>query len=160
IYFALAERRAALEIGRERVADRAHLLANGTDNVVDDARRLLHMISQANLITDRDQAGSTAATDCEKYLTSFLQIHSWVRQLRISSPYGNAICATDQNAEGINIADRSYFADAIRQRAFAMSGLLMSRASRQPRLFAALPLIEGGAIVGVASLSIDLSVFG
>jgi PAS domain S-box-containing protein len=162
IYFALAERRAALETSRARVADRAHLLATGTDDVVDDARRLLHMISEARTIGAGTGPSSTitAATDCEKFLTSLLQIHSWVRQLRISDPDGNAICATDQNSEAINIADRSYFADAIRQRAFSVSGLLMPRASRQPRLFAALPLIENGAIVGVASLSIDLSVFG
>jgi PAS domain S-box-containing protein len=165
IYFALTERRAALETGRERVADRARLLAMGTDDVVDDARRVLHMISEAHLVGARDQTGSssstiTAATDCGKFLSTLLQIHSWVRQLRISDPDGDAICATDPNSDGVNIADRGYFADAIRQRAFAVSGLLMTRVSRQPRLFAALPLIENGTVVGVASLSIDLSVFG
>jgi PAS domain S-box-containing protein len=164
IYFALAERRAALETGRERVADRTHLLATEVDQLLDDARGLLRLISEARVLSGRDGTGAYAdiapATDCDKFLTDLLPIYAWVTQLRVSTPDGNAICSSSPDAGDVNIADRSYFAEAVKARTFSLSGLLMSRSSKQPRLFAALPLLERGSVTAVVSLSIDLSIFG
>jgi PAS domain S-box-containing protein len=163
VYFALAERRAALDAGRDRVADHAHLLALDMGNVIADARALLELIASARGLAGGDRtnpSSNVAPPDCERFLNILLPIHPWVRELRVSEPDGNAICSSNPSSGNIGIGDRGYFAEAIRERSFSLSGLLISRASRQPRLFAALPLKDGEVVVGVASIAIDLSVFG
>ncbi len=48
---------------------------------------------------------------------------------------------------------------AVQSGKFSLSSLLLSRATKQPRLFTALPLLANGAAIGVVSLTIDLTVF-
>jgi PAS domain S-box-containing protein len=162
IYFALAERRAALEAGRERVANRAHLLAVDTNAVIEDAHNVLRLIADTRAGV-RGRAGVTDSTSpgpgCAVVLGGLQRLHSWITLLRISRLDGTLICASPATAPGIAITDRSYFKDAVEKRAFSVSGLLISRVSQQARLFAALPLIENGEVVAVVSLAIDLAVF-
>jgi PAS domain S-box-containing protein len=161
VFFAITERRAALDAGRDRVVNHAQMLSGDTGQIIDNAHALLQLASETSVISNRSTSDKIETVpDCDKFLDELARLYSWVTLLRVSDLDGNAICSSNSRLGGTSIVDRSYFAEAVQSDRFTLSGLLFSRATRQPRLFAALPLHANGTTIGVVSLAIDLTVFG
>jgi PAS domain S-box-containing protein len=161
VFFAITERRAALEAGRDRVANHARMLSGDTGEIIENAHALLRLASATSVIAERSSAEKIeTVADCDNFLDQLARLYSWVTLLRVSNLDGSAVCSSNSRLAGTSIVDRSYFAEAVQSGKFALSGLLLSRATRQPRVFAALPLVADGNTIGVVSLAIDLTVFG
>jgi PAS domain S-box-containing protein len=153
VYFAHAERQSALNENRERADGRARLLAAEQGEIFGQAEALLrHLVRIADI--------RVRAPDCDKVLESLALIYPWVTWLKVSNLDGVATCTSNHRFADVNIADREYFHEAINQRRFVISDVLVSRSTKQPRLVAALPLIEQDRVTAVITLGMDLSIFG
>ena len=160
VFFAITERRAALEAGRDRMANHARMLSGDTGQIIDNTHALLQLASETSVIVDQFTGEKIEPVpDCDQFLDKLARLYQWVALLRVSNLDGGAVCSSNSLLAGTNIVDRSYFAEAVQSGKFSLSSLLLSRATKQPRLFAALPLLANGAAIGVVSLTIDLTVF-
>jgi PAS domain S-box-containing protein len=161
VFFAITERRAALEAGRDRIVNHARLIAGNTGQIIDNAHALLQLAAATSVIAARSTAAKIETVpDCDSFLDQLGSLYPWVSSLRVSNLDGRSVCSSNASLMAANIVDRSYFTEAIQTGKFSMSGLLLSRGTRQPRVFAGLPLLANGTVVGVVSLAIDLTVLG
>jgi diguanylate cyclase (GGDEF)-like protein len=91
----------------------------------------------------------------------FRQIASdskWLKAITIASPEGDLLCSSGPVKGNINFADRPYFQEALKTRAFVLSDYVMGRVHKAPVVLAAAPrMAYDNTVDSVIILSIDLS---
>jgi signal transduction histidine kinase len=100
------------------------------------------------------------AASCTAYLEGMGAPEPWVVSFFVSLPNGDTVC---DNLPGVvipSVAERAYFQEALRKRDLTYSGYLRGRLSGRPLIFAALPILVGGKIERVVTLSIDANALG
>ncbi len=82
----------------------------------------------------------------------------WLKAISVADANGILVCSSAPFEPGTNLADRAYFKDAVRTRAFVMSDYVMGRVRKAPVVLAAAPRLKSNNEVdSVVILSIDLS---
>jgi len=95
--------------------------------------------------------------ECRRRL-QWLAHASSIDSLSVADTDGTVRCSTLDDAVGLNVADRQYFKDVLRTRAFAVSGVLHARANNNDIVVAAYPVtLPDGTLQAVAAASIRLN---
>ncbi len=93
-------------------------------------------------------------------LSQYHQIYEGFITLLIADQAGNLLESVPPQPLPQTVADRSYFADAVRTRRLAISEIFVGRRSHVPIVTIAVPLYTAtGRLMGVAGGSLDLSKF-
>jgi diguanylate cyclase (GGDEF)-like protein len=143
------------ELARAQVMDLARGGAEAQREIVYSMRALLQIVARVYARMPPDQA------DCDRTLADLTENVPWLRGLDVADPDGRIICATDPRGIGLNIADRSYFQNALHSRDFVLSDYLISRVHQTPGLIASYPILaEKGSPRGVVLASINLRWIG
>lgn len=94
---------------------------------------------------------------CSAYLHDFAANMPWIRSASIADGSGRVVCSTTETAVGLDISDRSYFHEAMKNGTFAVSNYLIGRMQHQPTLIAAYPTHAlDQKVDGVIFASVDL----
>jgi diguanylate cyclase (GGDEF)-like protein len=138
-----------------QVIDMARSGAEAQREITYSMRALLQVVAGVYAKTPLNTA------DCTHMFTDLTGNIPWLRSLGVATTNGRIVCATDARAVGLNIADRPYFAEALRSRDFALSDYLIDRVDHVPGLIAAFPAVtEDGSINGVVLAAINLQWIG
>jgi diguanylate cyclase (GGDEF)-like protein len=95
--------------------------------------------------------------ECRRRLQWLLQASS-IDSLSVAGADGTIRCSTLEDAEGLGIADREYFREALRTRGFVVSGVLRSKTNKHDIVVAAYPLTgPDGSLEAVLAASIRMN---
>lgn len=132
------------------------LAAAQQERLVDGARQLLNAMAYSPPLYGDDIAACTA------YLDKLQQQHSAGGTLGLLDASGQLACRSPQVAQGIQLADRSYFRDAVQTGRFAIGEYTVSRATGRPVLPFGYPVYTepGRLLRGVAYVAFDATQFG
>jgi diguanylate cyclase (GGDEF)-like protein len=144
-----------VEFARAQVIDLAHGGEAAQREIIHSMRAMLQVVARLYGPTLPDQ------TECNRTLTDLANNVPWLRGLGVAGNDGRVKCSSGGRANGFNIADRSYFQDALRSRDFVLSDYLINRIEREPGLMAGYPLIgDDGVARGALLASINLKWIG
>ena len=146
-----AARAQRTEIAHTEVIDLARRGAEAQRETIDSMRALLRVVARVYARMPLDQ------TDCNQTLADLTTNIAWLRGANIAGLDGRVKCATDPRAIGLNVADRTYFQNALHSRDFALSDYLISRVHQTPGLIATFPALrDDGSLAGIVLGSINL----
>jgi signal transduction histidine kinase/CheY-like chemotaxis protein len=152
VQFAGNERDWAIQVTRERAEI---LVSHALDNqrkIVDDAQTMLRMLAGLH-----DVRGGGSA--CDAILAQYAVLHPWVTSIQLSDADGTVTCADRAAAKGFNLSNWEFFESAVRERSFVLGDLSTDRRTSTLTLMAAVPIAQGGRVIGVLSLSIASNLF-
>jgi len=144
-----------VELARAQVIDLARGGAAAQREIIYSVRAMLQVVARvyAKMSLDRD--------DCSHNLTDLTNNIPSLRSLSVVGIDGRIKCSTDARAIGLNVADRSYFQNALQSGDFALSDYLISKIYQAPSLFASYPVVgEDGAFKAVVIGAINLQWIG
>jgi diguanylate cyclase (GGDEF)-like protein len=153
------ERVHALETARAERTERAHATviemaqrgADAQEETISSVRSLLQIVARVYARTPFEQ------DDCTKYLDDLASNNPWIQTISIAGTNGQIRCSTEPRAVGLNIADRSHFAEALQKREFALSNYFINVTRQAPSIYAAFPAIGADkSVVAVVLASINL----
>jgi signal transduction histidine kinase len=154
LHFAEFEKDAAIKGAFDDAALMAERGAERQRDIIDAASNLLTVLSRLPQV--REPAGDPAA--CGAMLSAAASLYPWISSLFVSAPDGEQVCINDPTIKIGNISDRAYFKRALEDKQVVVSDLLTGRASRAPRIFAALPMLNSRVEVsGVIGVGIDVT---
>lgn len=130
----------------------ARLSASWHDELVAKARTLLTVLANVPSV----KVGS--AVDCDALMQTVVGEQPWAAAIWRAGPDGLVDCLSDTTVlRPVDISDRAYFRQALSDRRLTLSGLLTSRATGQPIIVAALPILgPGGGVTSVIGVAMDL----
>jgi hypothetical protein len=146
-------RESALASTRQSVELLAALAAQSDNDVIDDARMLLSFLAEAPEV----RAGGTA---CDTFLARHSAPFKMISLLRFSNLDGSSACGDRPDIAAPNVADQSYFKQALQRSEFVVSEFLVQRPTGRLARLAAVPVHQAGRAIGVLSLGINPDVFG
>jgi diguanylate cyclase (GGDEF)-like protein len=153
----------AVELGNRYSAslaaaqDRAIALArDGADRqaeLISEVRTLLNVFSHVDEIV-----GGTADR-CRAFLAGATREKPWLKGLWVANGDGEVVCSTVPGSAGLNLASKSYFTKAVRDRNFLVEHYVLGATRGVPAIIAALPVIsaDGTRVERVLLASLDLS---
>jgi len=154
VYFSWFETRQANE--RTNNLEYARAVGNAFREFVRDITRQESAMGDALIALlpyEPDQANDFLVRNVSEY-------HA-VRSFHWTDPGGKVIASSDPRAIGLDLSDREYFKRIAGGAEWAMSDLIVGRASGQPAIIVARGMRDAsGALVGVAMASIDPSMLG
>ena len=96
---------------------------------------------------------------CQHYVRSLQPVFAQYSVIGLADEHGNINCAATPEALGVNISDRQYFREAVRERRMVVSDLVAGRSNGIPTIVFAHPLLAeaGDQVRGVvlAGMKID-----
>jgi signal transduction histidine kinase/CheY-like chemotaxis protein len=139
----------------QSVLNLARLVAHAKERRLEGARQLLVAMSRSSDIR------SDRAT-CTRYVRDLVAEYGGMyRQIGWADTSGRVMCHALESPEGVSIADRAFFKQALATGEFTVGEALMGRISGAPALaFAQALRSANGEFEGVMFASIDLGVFG
>ncbi|MBR1223066.1 histidine kinase [Bradyrhizobium sp. U87765 SZCCT0131] len=124
------------------------------DQIFAGIKGVLHAVAQAAEIRE---AGPEA---CSRYVRQVRQGLEALTSILIVNPNGSVRCFSEAPSSAANLADRVYFQDVLRKRAFSVGTYTTSRVSGRPLVPVALPLVEGESVTGVVMAGLNLQWLG
>lgn len=155
----MLERVRGLEASRAEHVNRAHadaveLARRGAESqrdVIYNVRTLVQVIARTHLVM------AAKGEKCDAYLPDFTANVPWIKSISIIGQNGRIGCSTSPLAVGLDVSDRAYFQDAVKNGDFVLSEYLIGRARQSPAIMAAYPAHrDDGQIEAVVLASIDL----
>ena len=142
------QRKAAIA---EQALDLARLAAAQQDQFIESARYLLAAAAQMPEVQRRD------ASRCSARMAELRAQFPTVSGIGAVGPDGVQFCSSLGKAAGIDLRDRPYFQQAVRNKTLAISGYIIGRLSGQPHLNFAYPAVDGaGEVRAVVILAFSL----
>jgi len=139
------------ELTRGQVTDLVQGGVEAQRQTINSIRAVLQVVARVYARMAPDQA------DCNQTLADLASNIPWLLGLNIAAPDGRITCATDRRGIGLNVADRSYFQNAMRSPDLVLSDYLIGRIHLTPILVASLRMLKGdGSLDAVVFASIDL----
>jgi len=155
---ALDHRAEAIAAARQRVLQGAQFGAAQEGALMQEVRVLLPTIAhESDIVFMR-------GTACDDALQAVVSRYPHISKAAVFTPTGRVACSSGTAGRAVNVADRSWFREAIGAggRAFALGRVQIGRVSGELTLVAAVPLPtrapDGGA-AGVLAVSLDLRWF-
>ncbi len=155
LYSAYTQYEAATEEAEAQVLRFAEVIASREQQMIDEARSVLALLSRNARIADQDAERCSAVLremhDSGVVSASTLKVISVVR------PDGDVYCSTGPVSERGNVADRAYFRQVLETRQFTMGGIVIGRTSNTPTVPVAYPILDvAGAVSAVLVAGINL----
>ncbi|MDE2585406.1 MAG: GAF domain-containing protein, partial [Betaproteobacteria bacterium] len=152
VYFALSERQDDEEEAIANVQATAERIAREQDRVVDYARQLVTVLTQAQ--DPRD----FATPRCQKFLAQVLGQEPRLANIIIAAPNGDVVCNGTLGARPSNISDRSHFQKALASHDLVIEKAIIGRSSGKWSLpFAMAIRDDAGRALGVLAVLVDLT---
>lgn len=101
--------------------------------IADQARQLLEVLARLPSVAGAE------AQECEQLLKTVRESRDWLAGIFVFNSAGRGLCGSSPAAQSLNIGDRPYFREAAAGR-FVVSDIIISRASGNPIVAAAMPL--------------------
>lgn len=145
-----AERIRQLDLASQRAGSIADYAAAIEQTVFDQARLFLATLARSL----RDDVA-----DCGGLLRDFANSASWLQAVLLVDSSGNGVCSSRGLPKPVSVADRVYFRDVLRTRAFTVSHLVRGKVINQPTVIAAYPAVDAqDRMTGVLVASVDLGI--
>ena len=152
LYMNVERRQRDAEVVAQNALRLARLAAANQERLVEGARQLLIAMSQSPNIRDRDP--ETCHADLEQLLEQYGKSYT---NLGVTDSTG-AVLGSGIPGPQVNVADRSYFTLAVRDRAFAVGDFMIGYRSREPSIGFGYPLIgPRGEVRGVVYAAMNLN---
>ncbi len=151
LYTASEQRRTATLEVEQNTLRLARLAANNQKQVVEATRQILTVLAQLPII----RQGSSA--ECDRLLVDLLKQYPTYANFAVVDRQGNKICSAFSNGVPINLADRSYFQDALQSRKFEIGEYQIDRFTQKATVNFAYPILDKAKRVqSVAIAAVDL----
>lgn len=129
------DRTAAIADAKQQVVQLARDASAQQAKLIGDTQLLLNVMKGMPALRNIEEPA------CNAQIRSFRDSRPWIEDIGIADATGSVLCAARSQALGVNVADRPYYAAAWSTYNFTVSDLLVSRASNQPAIVAALPYV-------------------
>ena len=151
LYWLQSASQVALADAHTRAASLAREAASDHADLIEKAQRLLELLRSLPAVR-------YATAECSKILMGIQGINPWITTILVTDKDGLVRCHSRPGIpENLSIADRAHFRDAVSQRGFATSDVVLGRFVAKPLVPAALPAFDArGTLESVISLGIDL----
>jgi signal transduction histidine kinase len=145
----LEQRRLARLRAQDDAFRYTRLVSGYEDTLADNTRRLLQLVVSDARIQD-PQA-------CEPYLSLVNKEYSIYSGISSVAIDGSIVCTSVRDAEAQNVADRSYFQDAISSHEFTIGETTISKLTNRAILPFAMPYFApDGSLSGIAVAALDM----
>jgi signal transduction histidine kinase/CheY-like chemotaxis protein len=145
-------RRADAAAVRERAQLLVRMAAAGEERVLEGAHQLLATLAES------DEVRRDAPQGCTRLFSLLLRQNRRYAGLTVTRADGSVVCSEPRAERPVSFADRSWFAQAVRTRSFAIGEYQIGRLTGRPVLVAAVPITdEAGRVRGVVSSALDLA---
>ena len=150
-WLALRKARWATQLTESQLQFAAALVAANQDAAVESAKQLLGAIAAV------PQLGAVGRGQCQSYFEKLRVRYPVYANIGLLDPDGRVVCHATAATGEVNVADRTYFREAVAQRRFVMGEILTGRLSGRSVIPFALPVVEGEKLTGVvfAALALD-----
>jgi PAS domain S-box-containing protein len=152
-YVGLVERRDAAADVRRHTLDLVRLIAARENEQIAGIREILPLLAARGVVRNRSSA-------CVALLASLRAQSPYYANVGVADVHGDVYCSALPLQGRVNIADRSYFKDAVRTRGFSAGDYLIGRISGKAAQNFGYPILNAaGAVQGVVFVALDLSWF-
>jgi diguanylate cyclase (GGDEF)-like protein/PAS domain S-box-containing protein len=152
LYTARINRRHAEQRVHQDGRDRVHRVTGSFEQMAEGVRHLL--VALARLPSVRGIDG----TACSAQLADLLKEYPHLVNLGVIRPDGSVFASALPSAEGVNLADRSYFRRAMETRRFSVGGYQVGRIARIPTINFGNPVLDAeGEPVAVVYAAMDIA---
>jgi diguanylate cyclase (GGDEF)-like protein len=128
-----SSREALLQQAYRQAATLAESGVRAHQQIADHARQLLEVLAQVPSVR------RASMLECEQVLKGVREGRDWLTGIYVFNAAGRGLCGTSSVARSLDVSDRPYFQEAVAGR-FTVSDIIVSRASGNPIVAAALPL--------------------
>ncbi|MEA1672854.1 histidine kinase dimerization/phosphoacceptor domain -containing protein [Nitrospirillum sp. BR 11163] len=152
IYNETALRHARTDEARLGVSRQADLVATDLAAIFDGGRQVLAMLTSLPQVQDHD------IVDCGAMARQAMRVHAGYDNIVVADLTGQVWCSGLEGSAGrlLNVADRSYFNQAIKTGRFSVGELVTGRVTGKPSVQLALPYAgRDGNLVGVMLISLN-----
>lgn len=153
VYTAVEQRRQAVVETHRQAMQLARIAALEHQQLLAGARQLLISIAQyPSIRTQRDPRR------CGEILASLLRQYPYYANLGAALPDGRIFCSGLPLAQPVNIADRAYFREAIRNRDFSVGEFQTGRITGKRSLNLGYPVLDdAGRVQAIVFAAVDLA---
>ncbi len=129
----------------------AQLAAQGQASRDEGAAHLLHSFAANPAVRSGD------SVRCNAFFQALLELNDQAyANFGLIAPNGDVVCAGVPPIEALNVADRDYFRDALKNRRVTMSELATGRITGRSIVTYTLPVLDGDRVLGVVFASMDI----
>ncbi len=155
----IAERVRGLEVGRNDRLRMAGLQtlglaqsgADAQEQILNSARAIIQIAASDPAVLSAPSAA------CNRRLAEIDEVTEWTNRFSVVTPNGRIICSSLPEAIGLDVSDRSHFKEALANRSFAVSDILISRVTGRPFIAVASPrLASDGSVEALIVALLDL----
>lgn len=145
-------RREAIEQGRQQIRAMGALAAENEAQLVDGVRQILSTVVSAPAVR-RDDLREL----CSEFLRNVAQATPGYGTIGVVNLDGDVRCHGHTSRATLNVADRPYFRQAVRDQRFSVGEYMVGRVTGSKQLGFAMPIFgHTGELVGVAFTTVDL----
>ena len=155
IYNAIEQRRLGVETAREDTLRMVRMAAEHQDEIIEGARQLLVTLAQLNEVRNQEKEA------CGTVFRDLMHLHEVYANIGAVGLDGQVWASALPSTDEINLADRSYFLEAIARREFAIGEYQIGRVTHKATLNMGYPVLDAhGAIQAVVFAALDLDWLG
>ena len=152
IYSAAEQRLAAAEEARTDALRLERLAVAEHERLIEETRELLRVLGRMPEIRGGDRAV------CDAFLDDLIPQYPRYNDIAVVRPDGFSACSAATVPASLNVSDRLYFRQAMETRDFTVGEYIVSRATGDPIVVVALPLLDGaGEVESVVVAALDLA---
>ncbi|NDY57971.1 response regulator [Desulfovibrio sulfodismutans] len=155
VYSGVQQRQAAMEEAEQHVVGLVRVFGHEQDRLVETTRHVLNTLAHIPEIKARD----VAATD--RILAELHGHTPFYATLVAVNPSGEVFGCALPETKPINVADREWFAEVRRTKAFTVGRFLVSRSAHKASLPMAFPVLDArGQVDFILGAALDLAYYG
>ena len=142
----------AVQRGRQQIRAVGVLAAANQEQVIEGVRQILATVAAGPSVRRNDLRQL-----CYEFLRNVSAATPGYGNIGVADLQGDIQCLANEGQQRLNVADRVYFRNTLRERKFSMGEYLIGRVSGKRQLGFGMPVFDyGNAFVGVAFTTVDL----
>lgn len=152
LYASWEQRREARLQAQDTALRVVRLAATEQQRLIIGAHHLLKILAELPEVRERK------AAECSSLFAGIIKQFPHYTNLAAVTPQGDIFCSGLPNGSNPNIADRTYFQEAIKERRLAISHVLVGRMSGKPNISIAYPSVDpNGPVRAIVFVGLDLA---
>ena len=156
LYSAYMQYRDAILDAEEQALRFAEVIANREQQMVDEARSVLALLSRSSRVVSEDS--ERCSSMLREMRESDIINPRTFSAISVVRPDGEVRCSTQTLVQTINVWDRPYFQQVLETRQFTLGGVTIGRTSREPTMPLAYPVLDAaGEVASVLVAGINLA---
>lgn len=142
----------AVQRGRQEIKAVAMLAAATQEQLIEGVRQILVTVAAGPSVR-----GTDLRNLCPEFLRYISAATPGYGNIGVANLQGDIQCLANPGQQSINVADRAYFRNTVRDQKFSLGEYLVGRVSGKRQLGFGMPVYDhGNAFVGVAFSTVDL----